>query len=50
MVQINNDYYEDLDENSFKEILLNLKSGKKSKKGSQIGRKSSEPINNKKNA
>jgi len=43
MVQINDDYYEDLDEKNFREILLNLKKNKINKKGSQIGRKSSQP-------
>ena len=43
MVQINDDYYEDLDENSFKELLLKLKNNQPIKKGSQINRKCSEP-------
>ncbi len=43
MVQINDNYYEDLDEESFKKILLNLKDNKTNKIGSQIGRKSSQP-------
>ena len=43
MVQINDSYYEDLDEESFKKILTNLKNEKKIKVGSQIGRKSSQP-------
>ena len=43
MVQINDDYYEDLDEKNFREILLNLKNNKIIKKGSQIGRRSSHP-------
>ncbi len=43
MVQINDHYYEDLDEESFKTILLNLKDNKSNKVGSQIGRKSSQP-------
>jgi len=43
MIQINDDYYEDLDENSFREILQNLAKDKKVKKGSQIGRQSSSP-------
>ena len=41
MVQINDDYYEDLDENNFKKIMEDLKNNIKTKKGSQIGRKSS---------
>ena len=43
MVQINDNYYEDLDEESFKKLLLNLKDSKSNKVGSQIGRKSSQP-------
>ena len=43
MVQINDDYYEDLDEENFRQILLNLKNNKSNKVGSQIGRKASQP-------
>ena len=43
MVQINDDYYEDLDENNFRELLCNLKDNKKIQKGSQIGRQTSHP-------
>ncbi len=43
MVQINDEYYEDLDEESFKKILQDLKDDKPIKVGSQIGRKSSQP-------
>ena len=43
MVQINDDYYEDLDENSFKKLLTNLKQSKEITKGSQIGRQTSHP-------
>ncbi len=43
MVQINDDYYEDLDEDSFTKILMDLKENKSTKVGSQIGRKSSQP-------
>ena len=43
MVQINDDYYEDLDEQNFRKILLNLKNNKSNKVGSQIGRKASQP-------
>jgi len=43
MVQINDDYYEDLDESSFRELLTNLQNNKKIKKGSQIGRQASHP-------
>ena len=47
MVQINDDYYEDLNEENFKKILNNLKVGNKNNKGSQIGRISSDPLRNK---
>ena len=50
MVQINDVYYEDLDENNFKELLLKLKDGSSVIKGSQIGRQCSEPNRDKKNA
>ena len=43
MLQINDTYYEDLDEDSLKKILINLKDNKSIKAGSQIGRKSSQP-------
>ena len=43
MVQINDDYYEDLDENTFKQILLDIKNNTQIKKGSQIGRQTSHP-------
>ena len=43
MIQINDDYYEDLDENSTEIILAEIKLGKEPKTGSQIGRKSCEP-------
>ena len=43
MVQINDDYYEDLDEDSFKKILTDLKQSKEITKGSQIGRQTSHP-------
>ena len=46
MVQINDDYYEDLNENNFKELLLKLKNGKSIIKGSQANRQSSEPKEN----
>jgi NADH-quinone oxidoreductase E subunit len=44
MVQINDDYYEDLSPQSMKDILVKLKNDTKPKTGSQTGRKSSEPI------
>jgi len=43
MVQINDDYYEDLDEDIFKKILLDIKNNTQIKKGSQIGRQASHP-------
>ena len=43
MIQINDDYYEDLDEKNFRELLDNLKNNKKIKIGSQIGRQASNP-------
>ena len=43
MVQINDDYYEDLNEDSFKKLLTDLKQSKEIKKGSQIGRQTSHP-------
>ena len=43
MVQINEYYYEDLDEDSFKKILTDLKQSKEITKGSQIGRQTSHP-------
>ena len=43
MVQINNDYYEDLDEKSAKEILTSLITDKPLKPGSYRGRKNTSP-------
>ena len=43
MVQINDDYFEDLNEDNFKRLLINLKDNKEISKGSQIGRLSSNP-------
>ena len=43
MIQINDEYYEDLDEENFRQLLNDLKSNKPIKTGSQIGRKSSQP-------
>lgn len=43
MIQVNNDYYEDLDANSMIELLEKLKNNQKVKPGSQIGRKCSAP-------
>ena len=50
MVQINDDYYEDLDENNFKKLLISLKNDSPLKSGSQIDRQCSEPLQNNKNA
>lgn len=44
VVQINDDYYEDLNSNSIAKIIDSLASGNPIKKGSQIGRKASEVI------
>jgi NADH-quinone oxidoreductase subunit E len=44
MVQINDDYYEDLDGPSFGQMLEDLRSGKAVKTGSQTGRNGSEPV------
>lgn len=44
MVQINDDYYEDLTPESVTEILKELKAGKKPKVGSVQGRTTSEPF------
>ena len=43
MIQINDDYYEDLTEENFKNLLLKLNENEKIYSGSQIGRQSSEP-------
>lgn len=43
MVQINDEYYEDLDESNFRDLLNNLKDNKKVKNGSQINRQASHP-------
>ena len=43
VIQINDDYYEDLDKKNFRAILDNLKNKKNIKTGSQIGRQSSNP-------
>ncbi len=49
MVQINEDYYEDLDYESAVKIVKSLKEGKSINIGSQIGRKSSEPFKKEEN-
>jgi NADH-quinone oxidoreductase subunit E len=43
MVQINNDFYEDLDEKNFTKLLTDMRAGKPVKIGSQTGRTTSEP-------
>ena len=47
LVRIGKHYYEDLDEKSTEELLNNIITGKKIKKGSQIFRKGSEPVEKK---
>jgi NADH-quinone oxidoreductase subunit E len=44
MVQINDDYYEDLTAETFARLLDDLAAGRPVRKGSQIGRVSSEPV------
>ena len=44
MMQVGDDYYEDLDANTTLAILSELKAGKIPKKGSQIQRVSCEPV------
>jgi len=44
MVQINNDFYEDLDEKNFTKLLKDMRAGKPVRTGSQTGRKASEPV------
>jgi NADH-quinone oxidoreductase subunit E len=43
MVQINDDYYEDLTADNFRQVLETLKAGGTPEKGSQTGRSGSEP-------
>jgi NADH-quinone oxidoreductase E subunit len=45
MMQIGDDYYEDLDSDTARAVLAVLKQGGKPKTGSQIGRRSCEPKN-----
>ena len=47
MVQINDDYFEDLDEINFRNLLEKLKNNNNVIKGSQIGRQTSNPKRNK---
>ena len=44
MVQINDDYYEDLTAENFRTVLQSLKRGETPATGSQIGRGGSEPV------
>jgi NADH-quinone oxidoreductase subunit E len=44
MVQINDDYYEDLTAENFEKLLDDLEAGRPVRKGSQIGRNRSEPF------
>jgi len=44
MVQINDDYYEDLTAENFAKLLDDLAAGRPVRKGSQIGRRTSEPV------
>lgn len=46
MVQINDDYYEDLNEDNFRKLLLKLKNNENINKGSQSGRRGSSPEKN----
>ena len=46
MIQINDDYFEDLDEKKLEKLIENIKQDKKIEPGSYKGRKSSEPENN----
>tara|TARA_Y100001970_G_scaffold142517_1_gene175279 strand:- start:13518 stop:14126 length:609 start_codon:yes stop_codon:yes gene_type:complete len=48
MIQINEDYYEDLDEKKTEKIIEQIKNGENPKPGSYRGRKNSEPENNRK--
>ena len=48
MMQINDQYYEDLNESIAEKIFLSFKNNQLPKFGSQIGRVSSEPTNNRK--
>ncbi len=44
VIRINDDYYEDLDADTTRRVLEALKRGEKPAPGSQIGRRSSEPV------
>ncbi|MBY0501605.1 MAG: NADH-quinone oxidoreductase subunit NuoE [Alphaproteobacteria bacterium] len=43
-VQINDDYYEDLNEESFLNIIVDIEEGRETKQGSAIGRQGSAPL------
>ena len=45
ILQINDDYYEDIDYESTKQLLNECRNGKQPKSGSSLGRRSSEPVN-----
>jgi len=48
MIQINDDYYEDLDAEKFEKVINQILNGEKITPGSYRGRKNSEPENNRK--
>jgi hypothetical protein len=48
MIQINEDYYEDLDEKQIEKIINQINDGKQPTPGSYRGRLNSEPENNRK--
>ena len=48
MMQINDDYYEDLNKEKTEKIIDQIKNGETPKAGSYKGRKNSEPENNRK--
>jgi len=48
MMQINDDYYEDLDKDNAEKIIKQILNGQDPKPGSYRGRKNSEPENNRK--
>ena len=48
MIQINDDYYEDLNKEKIEKIINQIQNGEKPKPGSYSGRKNSEPVNNRK--
>jgi NADH-quinone oxidoreductase subunit E len=48
MMQINDDYYEDLNKEKTEKIINQIQKGENPKTGSYRGRKNSEPENNRK--